>query len=114
MSRPSPVKSNSIGLYPRQRDLRRLWDFDAKDGDEIRDWLPEGEPCAMKEPVRYGQFLASLGICSRVDSPDEGATGHNRLDERHVGVGGMAQQPACELTVVSDRIHADGSVGWSE
>lgn len=67
MSRPSPVKSDSIRLDAGQRDLRRLWDFDAEDGDEIRDRLPEGEPCAMKEPAGYSQFLDSLGICSRVD-----------------------------------------------
>lgn len=114
VSRPSPVKSDSICLNSRQRDLGGLWDFDAEDGDEIRDGLPEGEPCAMKEPAGYGQFLASLDICSRANRPEEGATGHNRLDERHIGVGGMAQQPACELTVVGDRIHADGSAGWRE
>lgn len=51
VSRPSPVKSDRIGLYARQRDLRRLWDFDAEDSDEIWDRLPEGEPCAMEEPA---------------------------------------------------------------
>ena len=30
------------------------------------------------------------------------------MDEEHVGVGNMAQQPAHELSVVGDSIHADG------
>lgn len=51
MSRPSPVKSDSISLNSRQRDLGRLWDFDAEDSDEVGDRLPESEPCAMKEPA---------------------------------------------------------------
>lgn len=46
-----PVQGDIVCLDASQRDLGRLGDLDAEDGDEFGDGLPQREPCSMKQPV---------------------------------------------------------------
>jgi hypothetical protein len=62
----------------------------------------------MQEPTQVGQLWWLVLECRRGrDRPEERPARHDRLEEEHIRVVNMAQQPADELAVVGKRIHAE-------
>ena len=103
------MKRDSVGLYPRERDLGGIWDFDAQNADELRDRFPQGKPCAMEKPSRSVLVSAAARAPERSSRTRKGAACHCGLYEEHVSACDMAQNPVGQLAVVRGCVHAESS-----
>ena len=53
------------------------------------------------------RFLQSWLKALKRYLPEQGTIGHDRLNENHISVCDMVQNPSHQLAVLPDRVHAD-------